>query len=95
MTYFVILSPKANKDLDRNWRYLEKEQPGLGHDFLSRAMDATYFLEEYAEISEIKGNGWRRVKMVKFNFHLWYRVSGHEVVVLHVLHGHQPVDFIE
>jgi hypothetical protein len=91
MTYVVNLSPKANTGLDRNWRYLENEQPGLGHDFLSRVLDATYFLEEYADISEVKGNGWRKVKMEKFNFNLWHRISGHEVVVLH---GHQPIDFI-
>lgn len=70
MTYNVVLSGNANEDIDRNWRFLESQRVGLGHDFLSKVMDAVIFLEVYAEISELKGTHWRRVKIEKFNYHL-------------------------
>jgi mRNA-degrading endonuclease RelE of RelBE toxin-antitoxin system len=95
MNYNVIFEPEATSDLNTNWQHLEDQRAGLGYDFLSRVTDAVFSLETYAEISEMKGKGWRRVKLDKFNYHLWYKVFDTDVVVLHIAHGHQSIDFIE
>jgi hypothetical protein len=95
MKYHVVLEPEATDDLNRNWAYLEDQRAGLGHDFLGEVMDSISYLEFYAEIAEEKGKGWRRVKLNKFNFNLWYKVFKTDVVILHIVHGHQSTDFTE
>ena len=89
MTWRVIIRPRAEADLHRAWQYYEREQAGLGDEFLCELRPLVQSLERHPERAPYYYRGFRRLLAARFPYKIFYRIVADRVIVFRVLHAKQ------
>ncbi|NJL83982.1 MAG: type II toxin-antitoxin system RelE/ParE family toxin [Chloroflexaceae bacterium] len=71
----VIFHPQAQKELADAATYYEKQQPGLGQEYLKAVENAVNLLIQYPEAGLVLQDSIRRLLLPKFSYYLVYRLS--------------------
>ena len=88
MTNYRLLSqPEADRDIEAAFQWYEKEQPGLGLEFLDE-LRATYdrIVEGPLKYQHLR-SGVRRALLRRFPYAVYFAVENVVIVVLAVLHA--------
>jgi plasmid stabilization system protein ParE len=85
----IIVRPRAEGDLQRAWQHYEREQPGLGDEFLRELRQLIQSLERYPERAPLYYRGFRRLLAARFPHKVFYRIVADRVIVFRVLHAKQ------
>jgi len=92
----VILTPEARVDLDRVWSFIEQSNPRRAITFVREILAHIKLLEtmplRYQLLLDHKESGIRR--MPYRNYVIFYRITGQEIYILHILNGAQDHDAI-
>ena len=85
--YRLVAEPRADLDVTAAFEWYEKEQAGLGQEFLSE-LRATYDRVADAPLQyQYLRSGIRRALLRRFPYAVYFAVEGDVVVVLTVLHA--------
>lgn len=85
--YRLVSEPKADVDIEAAFEWYEKEQPGLGGEFLDE-LRATYhrIVDGPFKYQHLR-SGIRRALLRRFPYAVYFAVEGTVIVVLAVLHA--------
>ncbi|HEY0555142.1 MAG TPA: type II toxin-antitoxin system RelE/ParE family toxin [Thermoanaerobaculia bacterium] len=83
--------PAVKSDLRKIKRY-EKEQPGLGEDFLTRARRQFEQIARHPLAYPIVEKDVRKIDVGKFQYEIYYLVNEEEIFVFAVIHKRQHQD---
>jgi plasmid stabilization system protein ParE len=85
--YRLVSEPQANLDIEAVFHWYEKEQPGLGIEFLDE-LRATYnrIVEGPFKYQHLR-SGIRRALLKRFPYAVYFSVEQTVIVVLTVLHA--------
>jgi len=83
----VILRPEAEADLADARSWYERQQEGLGDEFLECVGEALEKIERMPDSHRIIYHGLRRAQTRRFPFTVYYRVDADELIVVGVLHS--------
>lgn len=89
MTWRIIVRPRAEADLQRAWQHYEREQTGLGDEFLRELRPLVQSLERHPERAPYYYRGFRRLLAARFPYKIFYRIVADRVIVFRVLHARQ------
>jgi plasmid stabilization system protein ParE len=89
VSWRVLVRPRAENDLQRAWEWYEREQPGLGDDFLAEMRQLIRSLEQFPERSVVYYRGFRRLLGERFPHKVFYRIESDLVIIFRVLHAKQ------
>lgn len=87
----VILSPKAELDLETQVRWLNQHSPTAGRSVALRIVEVIDPLSDFADMGTVVGQGVRE-KTVRFGrdgFVIRYRRSGRTLFVQRIFHSRQ------
>ncbi|MGB5147907.1 MAG: type II toxin-antitoxin system RelE/ParE family toxin [Porticoccaceae bacterium] len=87
MTPPVYIRAEAEQDLDEAAGWYEKQQPGLGQQFLDEVLIALRSICERPNMYPSVGRGARRTLIRRFPFGIYYRTEKDGIVVVAVMHG--------
>ena len=82
----MIIRPEAEADLADAQDWYERQQPGLGAEFLLCVEEVFARLNRTPEMYEEVYRGVRRALTRRFPYAVYYRVAANDVVVLGILH---------
>lgn len=82
MSYAVSVRRKAEKDISKALAWYEKQQAGLGSEFLIDFNDTVQLLETDPLIYQALYRDVRRALLHRFPYLVWYRVSGNSVSII-------------
>lgn len=84
--YRLVSEPQADLDIEAAFQWYEKEQPGLGFEFLGE-LRATYsrIVEGPLKYRHLR-SGVRRALLRRFPYAVYFAVEPTVIVVLAVLH---------
>lgn len=83
----VIFHPLAEKELIDAAVYYEKQEVGLGGEYLAKFEHAINFIAQYPEAGFTVKGSLRRLTLPKFPYYLLYRTLGNaQIRVLAVAH---------
>ena len=85
----VTIRARAEADLQRAWQHYEREQPGLGDDFLRELRPLIHRLERHPERAAFYYRGFRRLLASRFPYKVFYRILADRVIIFRVLHAKQ------
>lgn len=85
--YTVIIQPEAESDLDEAFQYLEKQQTGLGFQFLEAITNLVLILEENPLLFPKVHKEFRRAVVQRFGYNLIFKVIGLQVFIIAIIHG--------
>ena len=92
----LIITEKAQKDLDDAFQWYEKKEPGLGKEFI-RCIDA-----KIAELNRhphlhpiIQSNKVRRAFINRFPFSIYFVIDEGQITIFAILHQRRNPDFWE
>ncbi|HEX4964267.1 MAG TPA: type II toxin-antitoxin system RelE/ParE family toxin [Thermoanaerobaculia bacterium] len=88
----ITFDPGVQSDLRSTTRYLEKQEPGLGKDFMTRILRQFQHISLYPLAAPIVEGRVRKSGMEKFRYHVYYQVDAEEVFVIAVVHQRQHQD---
>jgi plasmid stabilization system protein ParE len=77
----------AHTDLRTAHDWYERQQPGLGDDFLLSIADAMIRLEESPYQFPIYYRDFRRVLANRFPYKIFFRIQGDSIIVFRILHA--------
>ena len=84
--YRLVAVPEADRDIETAFEWYEKEQPGLGRDFLDQLRVAyDRIAEGPLKYPRLRSNT-RRALLKRFPYGIYFSVENEVVVVLAVLH---------
>ncbi len=89
MSWKVFVRPEAERDLLAARDWYDRRRAGLGDEFLDEVTLALLELERNPELPRLYFRKFRRVRLRRFPYELFYQVHGERVVVFRALHGHQ------
>ncbi len=89
MSWSVYVRPEAERDLLAARDWYDRRRPGLGDEFLDEVTLALLQLERNPELPRLYFQQFRRVRLRRFPYKLFYQVHGERVIVFRVLHGRQ------
>ena len=89
MSWAVTIRPEAQADLQTAYDWYEERCVGLGNEFLADHAEAILRMEANPERFPVYYRGLRRALTHRFPYKIFFQVSGHEIVILRVLHGAQ------
>lgn len=87
MTLPVRLRSEAEHDLEEAAHWYERQQEGLGQQFLDEVLFDFQSIAEQPAMYPLIGRGARRALIRRFPFGIYYRVEKEAVVVVAVMHG--------
>lgn len=90
MKWIVSIRAEAKADLQRVHDWYEEKRHGLGDEFLADIAESFLRLEKDPEHFPIYYRNFRRALARRFPYKIFYRISGHDIIVVRVLHGAQP-----
>jgi plasmid stabilization system protein ParE len=79
--------PFAKADIEREARWYDARQPGLGSDFVDEVKRIIDGLAENPLRHSIRFGDWRRANLRRFPHAVFYQVIAEEPVVFAVLHA--------
>lgn len=83
----MILRPEAEADLADARSWYERQQEGLGGEFLECVGELLEKIELMPELHQIIYHHVRRAQTRRFPFSVYYCIEADEVVVIGVLHS--------
>ena len=86
--------PLAKADIEREARWYDTHQPGLGADFVDEVKRVIGVIAENPLRYSIRVGNWRRANLRRFPHGVFYQVIGDQPVVFAVLHAkrdHGPI----
>lgn len=92
MTRF-FLTAIAQSDIRAAKRYYERQKPGLGKDFLDRAWQRIERILTHPRAAPVIEADFRKAKITKFNFYLYYYIENDAIVIFAVLHQRRDPKF--
>ena len=87
MKWSVIISPRAERDVEKARRWYEKQQIGLGDRFIQEVGQAVLTLKNDADRFPIYYRRFRRVLLPRFPYKLFFILDGDRALVFRVLHA--------
>jgi toxin ParE1/3/4 len=89
ITYRLIAEPSVDLDVAAAFHWYEKEQTGLGQDFLNELRSTYDRIADGPLVYRDIRSGIRRALLRRFPFAVYFAVEGDRVVVLAILHAHR------
>ena len=86
--------PLAKADIEREARWYDAQQPGLGTDFVDEVKRVIGVIAEQPLRYSIRFGHWRRANLQRFPHAVYYQVIEGEPIVFAVLHAkrdHGPI----
>ena len=86
--------PLAKADIEREARWYDAHQPGLGDDFVDEVKRVIGLIAENPLRYSIRFGNWRRANLRRFPHGVFYQVIDDQPVVFAVLHAkcdHGPI----
>lgn len=83
----VVIRPLALTDIDDVYRDLQGTLPGLGDRFLARLKEVIEHIERSPQLYGVVYGTVRAVRLRRFQYVLYYRVTETYAEVLAVIHG--------
>lgn len=85
--YRLVSEPKADLDIEAAFEWYEKEQPGLGGEFLDELRTTYHRIVDGPFKYQHLRSGIRRALLRRFPYAVYFAVEGTVIVVLAVLHA--------
>jgi plasmid stabilization system protein ParE len=85
----MIIRPEAEADLLTARAWYERQRVGLGAEFLLCVEEVIERIDRTPEMYAVVHRDIRRALTRRFPYAIYYRIEGHEVIVLGVLHTHR------
>ncbi len=82
----ILIRPAAAADIDEAFLWYERQQAGLGDEFLTAVQSALENIAAHPTRYPVVHRETRRVLVQRFPYGIFYRVYG-EVVVVVCMHG--------
>lgn len=89
MSWRLLVRPEAERDLFAARDWYERKRPGLGEEFLDEVTLAMFELERAPEVPRLYFRKFRRLRLRRFPYKLFYQMEDRAVIVFRVLHAHQ------
>src|SRR5689334_14349994 len=83
----VIIRPEAEADIADSQAWYERQQEGLGDEFLERVGEVLKKVELMPELHRVIYHGVRRAQTRRFPFTVYYLIEADQVVVIGVFHS--------
>jgi toxin ParE1/3/4 len=87
VTLKIIVRPAAEEDLDEAAAWYEKQQGGLGKEFLASVDEAFAKLQDWPDFGIPVHKELRRANLRRFPYGVFYLVEAQRIVIVGVLHG--------
>ena len=85
----MLVRPEAERDLFAARDWYELKRRGLGDEFLDEVTLTMLELERSPELPRLYFRKFRRLRLPRFPYKLFYQVHGERVIVFRMLHAHQ------
>jgi plasmid stabilization system protein ParE len=86
--------PLANADIEREARWYDAHQPGLGTDFVDEVKRMIGLIAEQPLRCGVRFGHWRRANLRRFPHAVFYQILDGQPVIFAVLHAkrdHRPL----
>ncbi len=83
----ILIRPAAAADIDEAFLWYERQQAGLGEEFLAEVQAALEKVVARPARYPVVHRETRRVLVHRFPYGIFYRVYGERVVVVACMHG--------
>ncbi len=95
MTFHVVLSALALRELESAVDWYNEREDGLGKRFVDSVDKLLVLLSETPDIFPVKSSGFNEVLMEKFPYLIVYRIMKKEKIVrvLHIFHTKRNPSF--
>ncbi|OGV69323.1 MAG: hypothetical protein A3K19_18715 [Lentisphaerae bacterium RIFOXYB12_FULL_65_16] len=87
MKWTVSIRARAEADLAEAQQWYNRQQPGLGENFLDEIGRAVDILTHCPDLHPVYYRGFRRVLCRRFPYKIFYRIDDDQVIVFRVLHA--------
>ncbi|MBC7553636.1 MAG: type II toxin-antitoxin system RelE/ParE family toxin [Taibaiella sp.] len=81
MSYTVVFSERANRELTDSWKWYEERKYGLGDQFTEAVLKIIAVLESNPEKGLLRNTIFKEVIVKKFPFLIIYRVEKEDKIV--------------
>ena len=90
----VVYAPRALRDLEAIDAYLAERNPSAAVNVLAAIKSSIDTLSFFPQIGRVIDNaGHRRVPVVRHPYVVFYRISGDDLLILHIRHtSRRPID---
>ena len=85
----MIIRAEAEADLAESHAWYDRQRSGLGDGYLRAVGLAFEQIVRLPESHQVVHQDFRRAKMRRFPFLIYYRIIAGEVVIVAVLHSHR------
>jgi plasmid stabilization system protein ParE len=89
MSWLLLVRPEAERDLAAACDWYERKRVGLSDEFLDCVVESMRVLEQEPELARLYYRNFRRVRLRRFPYKVFYQVIGGRVVIFRVLHAKQ------
>ncbi|RVT99987.1 type II toxin-antitoxin system RelE/ParE family toxin [Mucilaginibacter limnophilus] len=86
MTYQLIFTVEAERDLEDIQDYYNKISRAITDDFFEEFFYTTDFIEQEPQLFQVRYRGIRIAPLYRFPYGIHYRENGNRIVVYRVLH---------
>jgi plasmid stabilization system protein ParE len=86
MAFEVFLSSKASLELDEAIVWYENQRSGLGNRFLKNVEKCFNRLEENPDIYAIDKAPYRKIKVYRFPFNIYFQIEERQIWVVSIWH---------
>ena len=83
----ILIRPAAAADIDEAFLWYERQQAGLGNEFLAAVQSALENVVAHPTRYAVVHRETRRALVRRFPYGIFYRVYGELVVVVACMHG--------
>jgi toxin ParE1/3/4 len=85
----VSIHPEAERDLADRLDYYERQNPGLGYEFVREVRNSIEFLQIHPEMGQRIDAQLRRILLRRFPYSIIYARDNETIRVLSVAHHHR------
>ncbi len=89
MRWRIWVRLEASRDLAVVCHWYEQQRKGLGLEFLDELAAVMVHLERNPQLSRLYFRKFRRLRLRRFPYKIFYQIIGERVVVFRVLHVKQ------
>ena len=84
--YRLEATPAVEFDIEAAFEWYEREEPGLGFEFLNELRDAYVRILNHPLVFQSLRSGIRRALTKRFPYGIFYTIEAEVIVILAVLH---------
>jgi len=85
----VIYTPEAATDVAESYDWYERQEPGLGEDFLRCIAACVLLIQRHPQIFPIAVDEFRRALIRRFPFEIFYEAGDDTLIIYSVFHCSQ------